>query len=66
MKLAEIYNHIRLTSGLVRRRSGATSALSKRAGTEDGVSREVAKESQRVTERNAPLIFSSAVFVMPV
>ena len=35
MKLTGIYNHIRLDSGLVRRRSGGTSALSKRT-TLDG------------------------------
>ena len=34
MKLAGIYNHVRLDSGLVRRRGGATSALSKRTTTE--------------------------------
>src|SRR5882672_2116645 len=34
MKLAGIYNHVRLASGLVRRRGGGTSALSKRTTTE--------------------------------
>jgi hypothetical protein len=39
MKLAVFDNHVRLDSGLVRRRSGGTSALSKRNRWEGEVSK---------------------------
>jgi len=56
-KLAGFHNHIRLDSGLVPRRSAGTSALSKQAALEGGVSSERAKEIARFRKGYFALLF---------
>src|SRR5882672_9910072 len=67
MKLAGIYNHVRLDSGLVRRRGGGTSALSKRTTTQGQFLRTTQRAQSHFSLRRFAISFAFFAFIfLPV
>ena len=67
MKLAGIYNHVRLDSGLVRRRGGGTSALSKRTNTEGAFLRRTQRAQSDFSLRRFAISLAFFAFIfLPV
>jgi HAE1 family hydrophobic/amphiphilic exporter-1 len=67
MKLAGIYNHVRLDSGLVRRRGGGTSALSKRTTTEGAFLRRTPRAQSDFSLRRFAISLAFFAFIfLPV
>ena len=67
MKLACIYNHVRLDSGLVRRRGGGTSGLSKRTTTEGAFLRRTQRTQSDFSLRRFAISLAFFAFIfLPV